>query len=342
MVTTSRTVPAPKNTPLSRPDKKDCTSPEDCLTGKLHHVMWRMNQRCNYKCAYCFREGIDEARWQEHANCGQHAPSHISSCFNNTGKRWRIHMTGGEPLLYPRFVELASRLADRHQLSINTNLSTDCVHDFAACVPVPGVYVINATAHIQEQEKRGDSLRRFVDRAVFLQSHGFRVRIMYIAYPPLLNRMTADLKMFAAAGISECGVKIFRGCHDSKSYPGDYTPEQKAFVRSHPLSLKEQAILDGKNSFHGHRCIAGHRAFYMDIHGNLTRCCTLPTAYGNLFQQDYRFDESPGLCPARECVCPYQGLKFAEKQRSPLGSIARLTGRARKKATRAVKALFGN
>ena len=298
---------------MSRQDMTDRGGPAARLTETLYHVMWRTNQLCNYKCVYCFREGVDEVRWQEHADCGRYTPAHISSCFNNTGKRWRIHMTGGEPLLYPRFVELASLLADKHQLSINTNLSTDNVNDFVSSVLVRGVYVINATAHIQEQEKRGEGLRRFIERAVFLQDKGFRIRVMYIAYPPLLGRMTADMEMFVAAGITECAVKVFRGWLDGKLYPGAYTPEQKALIRSHAPSLKEQAILDGRISFQGHRCMAGHRAFYMDIAGNLTRCCTIPTEHGNLFQQDYRFDEIPGLCPARECSCPYQGLKFAPR-----------------------------
>jgi hypothetical protein len=304
----------------------DRGGPEACLTETLHHVMWRTNQLCNYKCVYCFREGVDEVRWQEHADCGRYTPDHIRSCFDNTGKRWRIHMTGGEPLLYPRFVELASRLAERHQLSINTNLSTDNIHDFASSVPVRGVYVINATAHILEQEKRGEGLKQFIDRAMFLQDEGFRIRIMYIAYPPLLGRMTADMKMFVAAGITECVVKIFRGCLDGRQYPGAYSPGQKALIRSHTPSLKEQAILDGSTSFQGRRCLAGHRAFYMDIAGNLTRCCTIPTGHGNLFQQDYRFDKAPGLCPAKECICPYQGLKFAEKRRRLVDTVARLAG----------------
>jgi MoaA/NifB/PqqE/SkfB family radical SAM enzyme len=250
-------------------------------------------------------------------------------------------MTGGEPLLYPRFVELASLLAHRHQLSINTNLSTDNVHEFASSVPVRGVYVINATAHIQEQEKRGEGLRRFIDRALFLQDKGFRIRIMYITYPPLLDRMTADMKMFAAAGITECAVKVFRGGLDGKSYPGAYTPGQKAFIRSHRPSLKEQAILDGSTSFRGRRCMAGHRAFYMDIAGNLTRCCTIPTGNGNLFQQNCRFDEAPGLCPARECICPYQGLKFAAKRQRLRDTVALLAGRACNRAAHAARAILG-
>jgi hypothetical protein len=314
------------------------TNPRPAET--LYHVMWRTNQLCNYKCIYCFREGVDEARWREHPDCGKYAPDHLRSCFDNTGKRWRIHMTGGEPFLYPRFVELASGLAGRHQLSINTNLSTDNVRDFASSVPVRGVDVINATAHIREQEKRGDH-GRFIDRVLLLQDRGFRVRVMYITYPPLLDRMTADMKMFKAAGIRECAVKVFRGEHDGRLYPCVYSSEQRALLQSHAPSLKEQAILDGKISFRGCRCLAGYRAFNMDIAGNLTRCSMLPAERGNLFQQDCRFDEAPGVCPARECICPYQGLKFTEKRRRFSDAVTLLAGRVSRKAVRTAKAILG-
>jgi MoaA/NifB/PqqE/SkfB family radical SAM enzyme len=239
-------------------DVTDSTYGKAVVAETLYHVMWRMNQRCNYKCAYCFREGVDEARWQEHPDCGKYTPEHISSCFDNTGRRWRIHMTGGEPLLYPQFVELAVRLAARHQLSINTNLSTDNVFEFGCGVRVEGVYVINATAHIAEQEKRRDGISKFIERALFLQDKGFRLRIMYVTYPPLLGRMQEDMRMFQASGIRECVAKVFRGWHEGKLYPGAYSSEQKALIRSQRLSRKEQAVLDCRTSFQWRRCTAGH------------------------------------------------------------------------------------
>jgi hypothetical protein len=34
--------------------------------------------------------------------------------FDSTGYRWLLHMTGGEPGIYPQFVELCEALTERH------------------------------------------------------------------------------------------------------------------------------------------------------------------------------------------------------------------------------------
>jgi len=306
---------------------------------EMYHVMWRLNKRCNYECAYCFREGVDEERGEEHPDCGRYAPEHISSCFNNTGKRWRIHMTGGEPFLYPRFVELASLLSQRHELSINTNLSAQDAYDFGRYVRVTGVHTINASIHIQELEKRGEGVRRFLERVLFLQEKGFRVKVLYISYPPLLTRMDRDIEGLMASGVRDCRIKVFRGLFEGRAYPATYTQRERRQIARYELSRYEQAILAGRTSFRGQHCAAGHSSFYMDISGNLSRCCTIPDGYGNFFAQTRPFDPAPRKCPARECICPYQGMKFAsgriglmERGRAALLDIRMLlTGRGAKK-----------
>jgi MoaA/NifB/PqqE/SkfB family radical SAM enzyme len=309
----------------------------DTDSDQLYHVMWRMNQRCNYKCAYCFREGVDEARWEEDPDCGKHSPEHISRCFDGTGKKWRIHMTGGEPLLYPRFVELAERLAARHELSVNTNLSIDSVREFGERVPVAGVYVVNATVHVAEIERRDGGMSGFIERAMLLQEKGMRVRVMYVSYPPLLGRMENDVKMLAAAGLRECTVKVFRGIYEGKSYPEAYSPDERALLGRQAMSRKERDILDERISFEGKRCTAGHTTFYMDIGGNLTRCCTIPSRHGNLFGGGYRFDDVPRICTAGVCVCPYQGMKFAESRQRlgdrAMAAVRRVGGAIKRRIT---------
>ena len=281
---------------------------------KLYHVMWRLNQLCNYKCVYCFRDGVDEDRLKEHPDCGKYGPEKIAECFDNTQRTWRIHMTGGEPFLYPKFVELARALARNHQLSINTNLSTPNIYDFASEIPPSTVHAINATAHILELEKRGNALKKFVEKLLLLQGNGFRVRLMYITYPPLLTRLKKDLNYFESEGIKDLIIKVFRGSYEGEIYPNCYSEEQIKFIKGLGLSRYERAILAGKNDFLGRLCSTGHKAFNMDISGNLTRCCSIEKKYGNLFEQNYHFEKSSIPCSARSCICLYQGIKFAERK----------------------------
>jgi pyruvate-formate lyase-activating enzyme len=277
----------------------------------LLYMMWRLNQACNFDCAYCFREGVDTERRREHPECGRYSPSEIASFFDSTGRTWRIHMTGGEPFLYPKFVELARALSQRHQLTINTNLFTPNVRDFADSVPADRIHGIYATAHIEELDKRPGGMERFAQNCICLQDRGFAVRLKYIAWPPFLSRMETDIAYFQSKGIERIETKIFRGRYAGRSYPKHYTRRERKRLKSGNLSHYEQAILSEKPDFQGRVCMAGHRAFNMDIGGNLSRCCTISESYGNLFEQDYRLDGPPTPCPVNNCTCPYQGLKFS-------------------------------
>src|SRR6476619_7665059 len=83
---------------------------------------------CNFRCNYCFipvadlsiklRVHATNEAWQE--------------AFDATGKRWLIHLTGGEPFVYPNFVDLCARLSQRHFISINSNLAHASVERFAS------------------------------------------------------------------------------------------------------------------------------------------------------------------------------------------------------------------
>lgn len=275
-------------------------------------MMWRINQACNFSCAYCFREGVDPQRPKEHPECGRYTPAQIADCFDRTGRIWRIHITGGEPFLYPAFIELAEALTQKHRLTINTNLFTPGISDFACRISPRQIHGIYASLHLAELGKRTHGVQKFLDNLLLLQDAGFRAVLNYITYPPLLDRMEKDLENFSSRGIREICIKIFRGWYQGQFYPKSYTPDQKKRLKRLGLTKYEQAILQRRTRFRGRSCIAGSRAFYMDISGNLTRCCTIPKSYGNFLDRQYHFDESPSPCTAGECICPYQGIKFAD------------------------------
>jgi len=87
---------------------------------------WALNKYCNFSCPYCFVSMEDRRQITYRGNDAQR----IISSFNNSGKIWLIHMSGGEPLLHPDFVDLCKGLTERHYISMNTNLSRQSVYDF--------------------------------------------------------------------------------------------------------------------------------------------------------------------------------------------------------------------
>ncbi len=110
---------------------------------------WQLLDTCNYRCGYCFfdaerlgrklRPAADAATWE--------------AAFARTGRRWLLHITGGEPSLYPELADLALRLSQRHHLSFNTNLTGPAIGAMAQVVDPARVSFINAGLHPFEQAR---------------------------------------------------------------------------------------------------------------------------------------------------------------------------------------------
>ena len=61
---------------------------------------------CNFRCRYCFVPAAAlGAKIQPFGTAEQWAQG-----FAATGRRWLLHITGGEPFVYPQFVPLCRAL----------------------------------------------------------------------------------------------------------------------------------------------------------------------------------------------------------------------------------------
>src|SRR5207253_4530761 len=110
---------------------------------------WILNLICNFSCDYCCSSAPKDPRLT-----GKLSPSAYLDFFDSTGKCWLLHMTGGEPFFHRRFVELCGTLSRHHYLSINSNLSSPRVRDFARAVKPERVAYIHCGVHPEERHKR--------------------------------------------------------------------------------------------------------------------------------------------------------------------------------------------
>src|SRR6188768_467149 len=101
---------------------------------------WVLLTTCNFRCTYCFVPLPALAtKLTTYGTNGQWTEG-----FDATGKTWLLHMTGGEPSIYPGFVDLCDQLTRLHYLSINSNLSHRCIETFAERINPERVHFINA------------------------------------------------------------------------------------------------------------------------------------------------------------------------------------------------------
>src|SRR6187402_356769 len=108
---------------------------------------WILLQTCNYRCSYCFAP--PEMLGEKLRTFG--TPRQWGDSFDRTGRTWLLHITGGEPSIYPDFVELTEILTARHYISLNTNLTHASLRDFAGRVEPSRVNFINAGFHLEER-----------------------------------------------------------------------------------------------------------------------------------------------------------------------------------------------
>ncbi len=271
-------------------------------------ALWKVNQRCNFRCKYCFSVGTNPYR--EHPACGRYSPRHIAQGFDRTGQSWGITMTGGEPFLYPDFVQLCQELTRNHFLSIFTNLSTANALQFAQAVDPGRVFAIYASLHITERERYG-RLDQFIAYVLHFQKKGFKVRVDYVAYPPLFERLERDFKMLAARGVEHVSLQAFQGIYRSRLYPSAYNRQERGVFRRISTDDKELDLIAGTRSFFGQPCRSGQGFFYMNIGGEMKRCAATARSYGNFFAGRYGLDKRPRPCPYPRCLCPGYGRELA-------------------------------
>lgn len=275
---------------------------------------WHLLNTCNYRCDYCF---------SPHDKLGQKLRTHASpqqwqAAFDATGYTWLLHMTGGEPSIYPSFAELSEALTTRHFISMNSNLSRP-LQSFAERIDPARVSFINAGFHFEERERRSDNAV-FLKNIELLQSKGFPLLVSIVATPNALARFQEASDILAQVGIVPI-PKVLRAPHEGQRLPEAYTELDRERFRKfanvarkfyEPLlsSASERPSIDmfqdddllyGEPSFTGQSCEAGHRFVKINPTGEVIRCGG-PTVYGNVLAGTFKRARGPKPCNTYACV----------------------------------------
>lgn len=283
-------------------------------------IRWEINKKCNFHCIYCdiwekedekAKIPIDITKLKKGLECLQGV--------------WQIDITGGEPFLEKNFIEICQILTEKHFISINTNLSTSNIFDFAEKVPSEKCIYIHASVHIAEREKNDKGLKSFLEKIVFLQGKGFYPTAVYVTHPDLFGRIESDIAYLESNGVERVRIQVFRGWHDQKMYPLSFTQVQRAFLATLKANYPEFEVLNREHFyFFRHYCYAGQRFFVMNRNGNIRRCTNVDKNYGNLFEQSIRFDEKLKPCQQTSYLCLHECLAYSLDKKP--GIISRLKG----------------
>lgn len=285
---------------LAQEFKNPIAKREDSDQGKKKEPVafsWDLHYRCNYRCPYCwFHE-----KWQDLKKQNQYFSveewferwKHIYDKYGSV----KIDVLGGEPFIYPDFVELIKRVSSLHRLVITTNLSVD-IEDFCNKVDPLNV-TINPTFHPLFSD-----LGNFLNRAVMLKERGLTKTVLYLAYPPQVDKIPYYKRIFEEKGLC-FSVLTYWGTHKGVSYPGGYTEKERRLIGESLASRAGENFQVSPKEVKGRLCNAGHTYAVIQGSGNVLRCGGGLTNenIGSFFDKDFRLQNSPSPCNAEFCRC---------------------------------------
>ena len=295
---------------------------------------WLLLTTCNFRCSYC--GWSPSALGAKIAIHGTHAQ--WVEGFNATGKTWLLHITGGEPTIYPDFVSLCEQLARGHYLSINTNLSHPCIAGFAERIDPERVHYINAAVHYDERQKKA-SLDVFIEHVHKLQRHHFNVLVSSVMTPMMVSTFPELSEYFESHGLFLI-PKAMRGMYQGNTYPAAYTADERTLILEYLAKatqkyapvidrMGEPATIDmfadarfinSIGDYRGRLCGSGYNFVTITPDGAICRCGSgkhygkskiFRKHFGNILLKNISFLRAPKPCDTS--YCPY----FCEKYTSP-------------------------
>lgn len=267
-----------------------------------NRINWEITQQCNFNCSYC--SGYTTVNKSPVNKI--YTPQQINEFFNNTNRNWLILITGGEPFLYPEFVEICKLLTINHHLQITSNLSHSAVKEFANLINPKKVFNISASYH---HEIRNNTTLKddFLNSCIELQQKGFPVLVNIIAHPKYFNNLENDIRFFQNNGL-ETIVFGFRGTYNDKVYPQSFNTDELEIIKKYSLDDTEIKIALNQLNFYGTYCEAGVNYFGVKQNGDIIRCYSLPNTIGNLYNGNFPVNNKIKPCISHQCIDCYNGV----------------------------------
>jgi MoaA/NifB/PqqE/SkfB family radical SAM enzyme len=211
-------------------------------------------------------------------------------------KNWTVHLSGGEPFLYPGFIQICRELTKEFRIKVNTNLSLNAqVREFSSAINPDKVELIHATLHIEERERLGN-LEDFIENVLLLKNRGFKIVVKFVLHPTLIERFQRDCQYFDSRGI-RLFPKPFQGVYCGKLYPKAYPDRVKDFFSNNASGSAFYPFC-----FKGINCSAGKSFMHIDSDGLITRCLDDSIILGDIYD-GFKLRDTATPCKSYRCSC---------------------------------------
>jgi len=253
---------------------------------------WNIIYKCNFRCKYCFFEGKWEEYGKRNVILSVKKWIKIWEKIHSLYGRCAILITGGEPFIYPNFIELIRELSEIHYpINISSN----------------GSFNLNEVVENFNPEKVSISLsfqpgfnklEEIVEKKNFLEDKGFHSDFINLCcYPEFFDKIK---KWIEYASGKKVIMKLipFIGDYNGIKYPEGYTEEEKEFLG---INKKWENNVKTK----GKPCKAGMKSALIFPDGKVARCGQIGEKFllGYIWDDNFRLLDKPLPCEGEYCPC---------------------------------------
>ena len=258
-------------------------------------IVWPFNGRycsCNYHCPYCYVPSLVNKGSKTRYSLDEWQKGFLDSF--GTNQRLTFYLSFGEPTLARHFVATLEMIGSHKQwdLVITSNLSTDLRRLEKTELVQGGRLQINASFHPTETTRE-----RFLEKLQQLRGMGIECPIVYVAYPPLLERLEDDISYFGREQFF-VHVRRFRGRYKNGLYPESYSADQRELIARYMDEASIRYMLGNQPAL-GRRSYLGMHHIVVAENGTVELCDEYPGArdLGNVIAGDVRLYALPQPFP---------------------------------------------
>lgn len=300
------------------------------------HIIWSLHARCNFRCTYCpDRNSQGDFAWLKEKELYRFTEDLLAHYRKNLGKKnIQISFTGGEPTLWPGFLDYCQWLRNQNVfLNLSSNGSLP-VSYWERLAPLLGYICLSYHPQQVRDDRFLAVLRHIHDRK---DTSLPQVRLMMCA--------DADLWQKSINLAQELEQRFTNFHYEFVAIQPDfgedieaqaYSDEQMQFLqaarvqsryrqmdlirRDHivPIRCKTQfddgsiaytvmndLINRNQNRFQGWSCAAGLESLFINDNGDLYRAgCFEGGRLGNIMELDsVHFPRQPVTCSLSDCIC---------------------------------------
>lgn len=252
---------------------------------------WNIHYACNYRCPYCFFEG----KWVEYKKRNIYLSveqwlGYWDRIYKLYGRCYTL-ITGGEPFIYPNFIDLIDELS---QIHYPINISTNASGNIESFVKRINSGRVSLSVSFQPYF---DNLDLFLEKVKFLKESGFNGCINLVAYPPFIKDLEYYTKKFNSIG-QDLKIIPFWGNYEDRGYPFAYTSYEKEIIGIDDTWFN-------KVRKKGSICPAGYNSALIFPDGKVARCGQIgeKMLIGSFFDPEFKLLDEQLPCDADFCPC---------------------------------------